>query len=194
MPRVRGDVSGSVANRQFEIRYAPRTRGCFGVPNEPQRNPRVCPAYAGMFLYALGVAAVLARMPRVCGDVSGHFRPALTWELYAPRMRGCFPGGGPPGRREPVCPAYAGMFLRGDGAGMRGRCMPRVCGDVSRSDVVRWCPFRHVPRTRGCFAQSNATGRDPGLCSAYAGMLLYGREFVAAAIPMPCARGDDSSV
>ena len=49
-PRVCGDVSRTIQNRNCRRWFSPRMRGCFQKKPPPSEVSMVLPAYAGMFL------------------------------------------------------------------------------------------------------------------------------------------------
>ena len=69
-PRVCGDVSRTIQNRNCRRWFSPRMRGCFQKKPPPSEVSMVLPAYAGMFPKAIKSRLKISSSPRVCGDVS----------------------------------------------------------------------------------------------------------------------------
>ena len=58
-------------NRDIAVeKSSPHTRGCFLVINRLMKSVPVFPAYAGVFLPALGLVEPKAGLPRIRGGVS----------------------------------------------------------------------------------------------------------------------------
>ena len=89
-PRVCGDVSRTIQNRNCRRWFSPRMRGCFQKKPPPSEVSMVLPAYAGMFPGCGATSKSKNRSPRVCGDVSEGHQVSLEDLKFSPRMRGCF--------------------------------------------------------------------------------------------------------
>ena len=89
-PRVCGDVSRTKAIRPKFLKFSPRMRGCFHQKLSRDNEDGVLPAYAGMFPSIRRNYAEMRSSPRVCGDVSRMWSRQGRFDLFSPRMRGCF--------------------------------------------------------------------------------------------------------
>ena len=125
-----------------------------------------------MFLECHSVSLLLPSSPRVCGDVSDIASRIAGLVKFSPRMRGCFRPRTAIRFAGNVLPAYAGMFLEIGVAFERSAGSPRVCGDVSLSDLAKNTDSEFSPRMRGCFLEYCACSCTISVLPAYAGMFL----------------------
>ena len=135
-PRVCGDVSKTVRNKEEKSLFSPRMRGCFRAKRVAVSLKLVLPAYAGMFPKGQEIANKIQGSPRVCGDVSKTVRNKEEKSLFSPRMRGCFLSCSQTNCQDHVLPAYAGMFPCDTKFTKNCFSSPRVCGDVSLTVVM----------------------------------------------------------
>ena len=140
-----------------------------GFSTRPKQQ-LVFPAYAGMFLVAAVCSTTRLRFPRIRGDVPECACHASREFGFSPHTRGCSPWPNTPPGRDPVFPAYAGMFrdpIYGDPLQL---CFPRIRGDVplSAAEVIDSGGFS--PHTRGCSSANLSFITGMEVFPAYAGM------------------------
>ena len=120
-----------------------------GFSTRPKQQ-LVFPAYAGMFLVAAVCSTTRLRFPRIRGDVPECACHASREFGFSPHTRGCSPWPNTPPGRDPVFPAYAGMFrdpIYGDPLQL---CFPRIRGDVPSYPYWAYLTCLFSPHTRGC--------------------------------------------
>ena len=169
-PRIRGDVPWALAPGQNSSWFSPHTRGCSWWLRCARPLGCVFPAYAGMFLSVRVMRRVSSGFPRIRGDVPDMGVAPGGVTVFSPHTRGCSPWPNTPPGRDPVFPAYAGMFrdpIYGDPLQL---CFPRIRGDVplSAAEVIDSGGFS--PHTRGCSSANLSFITGMEVFPAYAGM------------------------
>ena len=169
-PRIRGDVPTTSCPLVTVLLFSPHTRGCSVGLSPVQRDLRVFPAYAGMFL---------------------DFQ-TLEPDLYqfSPHTRGCSRVDEAVHVPAAVFPAYAGMFRRSRENRPHPGSFPRIRGDVPLFQMLRKKSPRFSPHTRGCSFLLLPANLCVLVFPAYAGMFLAETQLPGLQRGFPRIRGD----
>ena len=74
----------------------------------------ICPAYAGMIPVIINIDKLFLNLSRVCGDDPQNKKVLFIRNSFVPRMRGWSQVRLEVYCSTVICPAYAGMILRGE--------------------------------------------------------------------------------
>ena len=152
-PRVRGDVPPGFWVLEHIVEFSPRARGCSCCKHLVNRDRRVFPACAGMFLEIWNPQGTAECFPRVRGDVPIPGHSVIITDTFYPRARGCSFAFRLDSDAINVFPACAGMF--------RFWFLKRT----------RLCKFS--PRARGCSSRQRGQRFDIAVFPACAGMFRF---------------------
>ena len=156
----------------FPQMFSPHTRGCSLIHRHMPAPNGVFPAYAGMFLSAVGISSNSASFPRIRGDVPVALTPDYEFLPFSPHTRGCSQISRQRVVSVHVFPAYAGMFPPQLLPRAMGLCFPRIRGDVPGGYRGCYTIETFSPHTRGCSPITQAKIDAVVVFPAYAGMFL----------------------
>ena len=108
--------------------------------------------------------------PRACGGVSVIAIDGKVFNVFSPRMRGCFPVRGFCGLPPQLFPAHAGVFPKALRIPLSLPIFPRACGGVSNDSSMSSSGCYFSPRMRGCFRWAEYRYFPGTLFPAHAGV------------------------
>ena len=168
-PRVCGEHVRRGQQRPREEGSSPRMRGAQIVIKFGLGIVGIIPAYAGSTNALRDAADNRRDHPRVCGEHSVKASGIIGCMGSSPRMRGAPRFTPSDALRVGIIPAYAGS-TKGSPHESRGwRDHPRVCGEHSRTNIVRRFSVGSSPRMRGALHRRSGWRGGSGIIPAYAG-------------------------
>ncbi len=168
LPRMRGDRPNRANASDARARAAPHARG--STPSLALGAPTAggCPACAGIDLRTIGRPKLRPWLPRMRGDRPNVTEPDRERARAAPHARGSTRDSIPLGRRNPGCPACAGIDPPCRRRWMRSCRLPPACAGIDPGLTVLTLRNWRLPRMRGDRPRERAAAKVSRMAAPHA--------------------------